>query len=227
MENVDKNFLWAEIDQKAEPETELTSAEKDVLTRLPKPIPLEGPKIHQHNSKASKPKISASKSVLDFGLALKMGEKIESRLEIPSEVHNPFMRNYFRADKRVQPLEDVAKISSRSAHKMLKKSIATTLAFEGFETASFEAVNVLTDVSAEFITRLGRKMNAEDFQDALNSTLAVENGLETLADFYKRLIERVRRLETPQEAETNGIVKTEPETETDEVEPSQKRRRKS
>ncbi|CAB4060476.1 unnamed protein product [Lepeophtheirus salmonis] len=156
----------------------LSAAEREALIRLPRPLPLDGPRIHQPRPDSSGDIRLRSDSCQDpyvhngIKLLAHMRKSQDGTKQPPislgdltffkTQSEPPFgvkslcshlhsEKTSFAEGKYPDSTAHKFKLTSRSTRQMLHKSVATICAFVGYETASLGALDLLTDVVAEYL----------------------------------------------------------------------------
>jgi hypothetical protein len=135
------------------PSVPLCLPQEDIesLARLPRPLQLEGPKIYQPKAKAdadneARPQLKSS--MLKDIVQLRYGGAVKSEAAVPASSR--------------------ASSSGREANCALRRSTAEVCAAVGFQQSTENALQILTDVAAEYLRNLCRKLAAERESELLN-----------------------------------------------------------
>lgn len=230
------NQLWGDLDI-AENRVDLNATDRDILTRLPRPLPLEGPRIHQPDQGSVKVEqvhqiIRIPDGYVSHGIGLLNHISELRRLQsvanhrrdrglpppqeplplVPSfNPPNPVSHLGPFTPRRtvskspfsaVEPEFPIMPLDCHSSRQILHQSVAATCAFVGFDLSTDSALDVLTDVTADYLNRFCSILrSARDnelsgggdrgFADILSrayTEMGVGNSLLDIRSFYKNSV---------------------------------------
>ncbi|XP_040563544.1 STAGA complex 65 subunit gamma [Lepeophtheirus salmonis] len=232
----------------------LSAAEREALIRLPRPLPLDGPRIHQPRPDSSGDIRLRSDSCQDpyvhngIKLLAHMRKSQDGTKQPPislgdltffkTQSEPPFgvkslcshlhsEKTSFAEGKYPDSTAHKFKLTSRSTRQMLHKSVATICAFVGYETASLGALDLLTDVVAEYLrtfTKLLRDSRDREclyeqsmgFPDSLEricydmnigSVLQIQRYYEdSVIKYYKNILKEWKKRKTASSSSSTTIL---------------------
>lgn len=158
--SVSAGTLWGEIPELTPPQIALNPTEIEALRRVPRPLLLEGPKLYSPSSHTHPPATSSPAVGPLPPLPLSDVERFnrsEAMTTLDEAVIPPDRPHSFPPPQ----------LSRRSAHALLRQAVAALCQFAGFEAADRRALDVLVDVTGQFLTTLAAKLQKEHEDRAL------------------------------------------------------------
>lgn len=174
--------LWGELEDSDSEKVNLNPTDRELLLRIPKPLSLEGPRIHQPkitDLKSQNYSYNLQESYVTHGVQLlsyindlnKIKEAAINRREkgilpilgdqsIPPlpPLSPPNTVNHHRTPFMTFPQPrsislNLPIIHSHQAAKSTKKAVAALVAFHGYDHSTDQALDVLSDATGQFLTK--------------------------------------------------------------------------
>eukprot|EP00096_Caligus_rogercresseyi_P000419 TRINITY_DN1086_c0_g1_i2.p1 TRINITY_DN1086_c0_g1~~TRINITY_DN1086_c0_g1_i2.p1 ORF type:complete len:367 (-),score=101.41 TRINITY_DN1086_c0_g1_i2:358-1458(-) len=258
-----KTALWGDIPNsenhgKHSSSSPLSASEREALIRLPRPLPLDGPRIHQprpdscgeirlRSDSCQDPYVhNGIKLLAHMRKASPDASKNQHQQQHQQQQQQPTLQlgdlNFFKTTHANEPFGSKGlcshlhsekssfghgkypdstahkyKLTPRSTRQMLHKSVATMCAFVGYESATLGALDLLTDVVAEYFRKFTKLLrDARDreclyemstgFPDALErvcydmnigSVLQIQKYYEdNVIKYYKNILKEWKKRKT-------------------------------
>lgn len=174
--------LWGQLEEDSDEEkVNLNPADRDLLLRIPKPLSLEGPRIHQPtiNLRSQNVSCNLQESYVTHGVQLltyinelnKIKEAAINRREkgilpilgdqsipplpplSPAKVINHHRTPFMTFPQQSTKSLNLPILHSHQAAKSTKKAVAAIVAFHGYDYSTDQALDVLSDATGQYLTK--------------------------------------------------------------------------